>query len=115
MHPVLFKVGPFVLRWYGAMMGLALFLSIPVTAHFGEQFGMARRLIVDSLSFPFLATILVGARAGYVVTHPQDFAGDPLRSEEHTSELQSPVHLVCRLLLEKKKIYIFITKSDKCI
>src|SRR5690348_17963840 len=27
----------------------------------------------------------------------------PLRSEEHTSELQSPVHLVCRLLLEKKK------------
>src|SRR5690348_18025007 len=33
-------------------------------------------------------------------------AGDLLiadRSEEHTSELQSPVHLVCRLLLEKKK------------
>src|SRR5438876_8839794 len=30
-----------------------------------------------------------------------------LRSEEHTSELQSPVHLVCRLLLEKKK-----TKSN---
>src|SRR5438876_6802919 len=27
-----------------------------------------------------------------------------VRSEEHTSELQSPVHLVCRLLLEKKKI-----------
>src|SRR6266581_928025 len=26
-----------------------------------------------------------------------------MRSEEHTSELQSPVHLVCRLLLEKKK------------
>src|SRR5437879_8330990 len=28
--------------------------------------------------------------------------GDP-RSEEHTSELQSPMYLVCRLLLEKKK------------
>src|SRR4051794_41460595 len=28
---------------------------------------------------------------------------DRIRSEEHTSELQSPVHLVCRLLLEKKK------------
>src|SRR5258708_20465812 len=27
----------------------------------------------------------------------------PQRSEEHTSELQSPDHLVCRLLLEKKK------------
>src|SRR3989442_855635 len=30
-------------------------------------------------------------------------AGLPLRSEEHTSELQSRPHLVCRLLLEKKK------------
>src|SRR5207244_13337562 len=29
--------------------------------------------------------------------------GAALRSEEHTSELQSPDHLVCRLLLEKKK------------
>src|SRR5690348_17388723 len=29
--------------------------------------------------------------------------GERGRSEEHTSELQSPVHLVCRLLLEKKK------------
>src|SRR5947208_10859276 len=31
-------------------------------------------------------------------------AAEP-RSEEHTSELQSPDHLVCRLLLEKKKNY----------
>src|SRR5437762_6813252 len=28
---------------------------------------------------------------------------EPARSEEHTSELQSPMYLVCRLLLEKKK------------
>src|SRR5205809_6166557 len=33
-----------------------------------------------------------------------DQSGEPvLRSEEHTSELQSRLHLVCRLLLEKKK------------
>src|SRR5207248_11283524 len=32
------------------------------------------------------------------------FYRDPNRSEEHTSELQSPYDLVCRLLLEKKKI-----------
>src|SRR2546426_1838855 len=30
---------------------------------------------------------------------------DHCRSEEHTSELQSPCNLVCRLLLEKKKIH----------
>src|SRR2546422_6059224 len=32
-----------------------------------------------------------------------------LRSEEHTSELQSRLHLVCRLLLEKKKTIFLIT------
>src|SRR5207244_12859046 len=35
--------------------------------------------------------------------HRDAQADVPIRSEEHTSELQSPDHLVCRLLLEKKK------------
>src|SRR5258708_16325948 len=34
---------------------------------------------------------------------PRSQSSLPPRSEEHTSELQSPDHLVCRLLLEKKK------------
>src|SRR2546429_2579036 len=34
----------------------------------------------------------------------QDRLNDSARSEEHTSELQSRLHLVCRLLLEKKKL-----------
>src|SRR5256885_10576029 len=34
------------------------------------------------------------------------------RSEEHTSELQSPCNLVCRLLLEKKKKYILQSSVD---
>src|SRR2546429_1776454 len=35
-----------------------------------------------------------------------------LRSEEHTSELQSPLHLVCRLLLEKKqKLSVLFNES----
>src|SRR2546422_3392664 len=39
---------------------------------------------------------------------PDGFVGDHLaqRSEEHTSELQSRLHLVCRLLLEKKKLVL---------
>src|SRR3989454_4325252 len=42
-------------------------------------------------------------RAGFLaIRSPR--AGDLCRSEEHTSELQSPCNLVCRLLLEKKKI-----------
>src|SRR2546430_4005525 len=37
---------------------------------------------------------------------------DPLRSEEHTSELQSQSNLVCRLLLEKKKTQLQYPRSD---
>src|SRR5256885_7128423 len=39
-----------------------------------------------------------------MLQHSLDHADEaPARSEEHTSELQSPCNLVCRLLLEKKK------------
>src|SRR2546426_3211286 len=37
----------------------------------------------------------------------------PRRSEEHTSELQSPCNLVCRLLLEKKKNYQHLADAIK--
>src|SRR2546426_7744741 len=40
---------------------------------------------------------------GRVALRPLGSPQDPERSEEHTSELQSPCNLVCRLLLEKKK------------
>src|SRR5437763_2079594 len=40
-------------------------------------------------------------RSGYTGAHV--LKGSNRRSEEHTSELQSPMYLVCRLLLEKKK------------
>src|SRR5438876_7561672 len=63
-----------------------------------------------STLFPYTTLFRSTSRRG---AHPRalpggaqdsgDRAADP-RSEEHTSELQSPVHLVCRLLLEKKKI-----------
>src|SRR5256885_11058841 len=44
----------------------------------------------------------------YMVAHPAR-AANP-RSEEHTSELQSPCNLVCRLLLEKKYL---LSKNSK--
>src|SRR5687768_17801616 len=39
----------------------------------------------------------------FAVAKPADGNRNQRRSEEHTSELQSRLHLVCRLLLEKKK------------
>src|SRR2546429_1384042 len=52
---------------------------------------------------------ILGNKASIRVTNGQaEFylrEAPPDRSEEHTSELQSRLHLVCRLLLEKKKKY----------
>src|SRR5947208_4861564 len=45
------------------------------------------------------------ARTGLTRLIHEDLVVQAVRSEEHTSELQSPDHLVCRLLLEKKKKY----------
>src|SRR5260370_28878041 len=53
----------------------------------------------------FLAGQMVGVE-GYVESAAAGLlAGINARSEEHTSELQSHLNLVCRLLLEKKKIH----------
>src|SRR2546422_4944261 len=58
-----------------------------------------RSALVTSVNLPV-------ARAGATSTLVDvkfAFTLQPRRSEEHTSELQSRLHLVCRLLLEKKK------------
>src|SRR2546426_4684931 len=62
-----------------------------------------------STLFPY-TTLFRSRRAHAVARHARDvqgalheFRGRVARSEEHTSELQSPCNLVCRLLLEKKK------------
>src|SRR3712207_7283710 len=47
-----------------------------------------------------------GVDPGHRTNYPTELTGRRLlRSEEHTSELQSRQYLVCRLLLEKKKIF----------
>src|SRR5256885_13126341 len=55
----------------------------------------------------FLAAAQVRAQAPAPLSAPAPVPvpapAKPYRSEEHTSELQSPCNLVCRLLLEKKK------------
>src|SRR5437764_3870294 len=61
-----------------------------------------RRSACNGSSSAFRSSARVSARTS---TTPATRAEDrnALRSEEHTSELQSPMYLVCRLLLEKKK------------
>src|SRR3712207_7398743 len=53
-----------------------------------------------------LPNVLMEAASQQLAIAASDFGGIPefVRSEEHTSELQSRQYLVCRLLLEKKKL-----------
>src|SRR2546422_8721234 len=52
---------------------------------------------------PVVQLSLLGRDGGPIRGEHGTTSRTPLRSEEHTSELQSRLHLVCRLLLEKKK------------
>src|SRR5258708_23816172 len=58
------------------------------------------RTVMEEAGRPLLPAEILGAAQREV---PAIGLATVYRSEEHTSELQSPDHLVCRLLLEKKK------------
>src|SRR5258708_8128542 len=75
-------------KWY--------FEDVPVALRFGTNAPAQHGHFVEG--FPGridICTSKVAKRGSGLIDRP--------RSEEHTSELQSPDHLVCRLLLEKKK------------
>src|SRR2546426_8379875 len=54
-----------------------------------------------------------GINVRVVGGHFRGIVADDVRSEEHTSELQSPCNLVCRLLLEKKKQLLTLCLIDE--
>src|SRR5690348_17586045 len=87
---------------------LSLHDALPISLGLSFFAGASMVIAIPSAIgvFAWIATIWYGRpvyttaflfMAGFIVLFT-------IRSEEHTSELQSPVHLVCRLLLEKKKI-----------
>src|SRR2546426_10145588 len=71
---------------------LSLHDALPISTEFAQNF--------------FSSRATCAAKRGCLSkTLPAKMNCTHLRSEEHTSELQSPCNLVCRLLLEKKKRY----------
>src|SRR5690554_7279574 len=55
----------------------------------------------------------IGSGDEITIVFDNPSSGESIRSEEHTSELQSRPHLVCRLLLEKKKSIYFTSLSSR--
>src|SRR5205807_10228689 len=78
-------------------------LTILLTSCYG--FGCARHRDEPKAETATLNVTHWTEQSELYMEYPPLVAGQPalLRSEEHTSELQSPCNLVCRLLLEKKK------------
>src|SRR5437762_9122474 len=75
---------------FSAQIALAAEVKKPLVVHTRDAEDDTRSMIREART--------VGATG---VLHC--YTGSRSRSEEHTSELQSPMYLVCRLLLEKKK------------
>src|SRR2546429_6850089 len=79
---------------------LSLHDALPI---YMGSFGRSLPDFVDTNTGPAVTSISYAVTGGPLggTTYTTPFYGT--RSEEHTSELQSRLHLVCRLLLEKKK------------
>src|SRR5258708_11050026 len=82
-----------------------LFRSVRINRLKATQLGISVQAISETLQLAYS-----NLRFGYFTKDGKQYqvigqVAREDRSEEHTSELQSPDHLVCRLLLEKKKKY----------
>src|SRR5258708_18139826 len=73
--------------------------------------------MIDRVRSPFVTAVATSAMdRTWVVRFIAEVAtAVTKRSEEHTSELQSPDHLVCRLLLEKKNHYPLSFPISPCV
>src|SRR5256884_4514254 len=80
------------------LIGLLPSLRRPCWREFADRCGNERRLLSPIPAPAGLTTFAIMPRLG-AIAKPESYRS---RSEEHTSELQSRLHLVCRLLLEKK-------------
>src|SRR5438094_7631124 len=90
------REGPTMLKDFREFIARGNAFDLAVGVIIGGAFGAIVNSLVNDVVMPPIGVLLRGV----------DFSNLFLRSEEHTSELQSPYDLVCRLLLEKKKQHI---------
>src|SRR3712207_7310565 len=93
---------PYFLLYFAiavALVALYLFVYALVTAH--NEFALIRQNVLSAALSLGCSLIAFALPLSSAIVHARNSGS---RSEEHTSELQSRQYLVCRLLLEKKKI-----------
>src|SRR5256885_10137989 len=89
---------PYTTLFRSSVGGFSLFLGVPLFGFTGLTLIARQRG-----SLPMLRRTMPVITFGVLAAIATATAAVSSRSEEHTSELQSPCNLVCRLLLEKKK------------
>src|SRR5437763_887556 len=78
-------------------------MLLPYSAHSPANFVKPREYSPPAPPVPWQELQQTAGSCTTSRRQPVPGSPPPLRSEEHTSELQSPMYLVCRLLLEKKQ------------
>src|SRR3712207_8211745 len=76
----------------------------PYTTLFRSRYGNRAAYSFNAIFFHVRRLELLDSGGFWLSETPERYSASWERSEEHTSELQSRQYLVCRLLLEKKKI-----------
>src|SRR5690554_7509328 len=103
--PTKMKISDQVVEYNGAGLRQKYFFNLYVAALYVPERTSNAQTIIDQNTESAIRIKLVSdkvTRDKFVETVKDGFATSSERSEEHTSELQSRPHLVCRLLLEKK-------------
>src|SRR5687767_15763278 len=81
-----------------------LFRSARISRSMASRAGIGMNSLIEAGSWEFIPIFPVLSRGIEIFDGASGSNIGNIRSEEHTSELQSLAYLVCRLLLEKKKI-----------
>src|SRR5205809_5972397 len=86
---------------------LSLHDALPISGDDAEIWGLHVSPDLDTVTYALAGRLDAGRGWGLASSRPAS-----ARSEEHTSELQSRLHLVCRLLLAKKKQHKLINCDE---
>jgi phosphatidylglycerol:prolipoprotein diacylglycerol transferase len=73
MDPVIVQIGPIAVRWYGVLLAATIGISMLVGYRMGPRFGVFAD-VLDRVATALVIVALIGARVGYILSHPGEFS-----------------------------------------